>query len=316
MRSPRFALRAISIFVLATGLASAQNLSKPIRIVTSEAGGASDFAARIVAQAMSSSGEQSVVVDNRPAIIGAEIVAQAAPDGTTLLLGAGTFWIGPFMRKTPYDVVKDFLPVSLLTSSPFLVVVHPSLPAKSIKELITLAKSRPGQLNYGSAASGSPNHLAAELFKAMTGIDIVQIPYRGGGPALNALMGGQLQLMFSPVASAMPYIKAAKLRALAVGSAQPSELAPGLPTVAASGVPGYQSALQAAMFAPAKTPDATIRRLNQEIVKLLAAVETRKRMLSAGMEVVGSSPEELATAVKLDMVTMGKLIKEKGIREE
>jgi len=290
---------------------------KPIRIVSGELGGNVDFNARLIEPALTSALGQQVIVDNRPTgIIVGDIVAKAPPDGYTLLVAGGILWIGALLQKVPYDPVIDFSPISLTTSSPTVLVVHPLVAANSVKELIALAKSKPGELNYGSAGPGSAPHLAAELFKAMAGVNIVRISYRGAGPALNDLLGGQVQLMFSPASPAMPHVKSGRLRALAVTSLQPSALLPGVPTVASSGVPGYESSTIVGILAPAKTPDAIINRLNQAIVRSLNTPDVKQKSLNAGMEVVGSTPEQFAATMKSEMARLGKVIKDTGIRAE
>jgi tripartite-type tricarboxylate transporter receptor subunit TctC len=243
-------------------------------------------------------------------------VSKAPPDGYTLLIDAASFWIGPLLQETPYDPVKDFAPVTLTDSAPNVLVVNPSLPVKSVKELIALAKARPGELNYGSSSTGSTPHLAAELFNMMAGVKIVRVPFKGSGPAVISLLGGQVQLMFATAGSVAPHVKSGRLRALAVASLQPSALAPGLPTIAASGVPGYEAVAFEGMFAPAKTPVAIIDRLNQEIVRVLNRAEVKERFFNAGVETVGSTPEEFAAAIKSNVAKWGKLIKDAGIRDE
>jgi len=325
----RLAVYGLSIAVMAfgAGVAVAQSSAtisgqaypnKPIRIVTAEIGGSQDVAARILSQGLSGPLGQQVIVDNRASgVIPGEIVARARPDGYTLLVYAGTFWLQPLVRKNvPYDPVKDFSPITLVVVSPSVLVVHPSLAVHSVKELIALAKAKPGELNYAMGSVGSANHLAAELFKAMAGVNMMGIGYRGNGPAVTALISGQVQLMFATASSIVPHVKSGRLRALAVASAQPSALVPDLPTVAASGLPGYESTSTTGFFAPAKTPSAIIDRLNRESVRFLRTDEAKERFLRIGAETVGSSPEELAAKVKSEMARMGKVIRDAGIRAE
>jgi tripartite-type tricarboxylate transporter receptor subunit TctC len=303
---------------LATGKVYGQTYpSKPVRFVTSEPGGGADTAARIIGRGISASLGQMVVVENRPPIIiPGETVAKSLPDGYTLLLFGGTHWLQPLLRENvPYDPIRDFAPVTLVSSSPNIMVVHPSMPVKSVKDLIALAKARPGQINYASGGMGSSNHLAAELFKAMADINVVQINYRGTGAGVNAVIAGEVQLMIANAPSVSAHIRSGRLRALAVASAQPSVLAPGLPTVTASGLPGFESVSTLGIFAPAKTPAAIINRLNQELVKFLQSPEAKERFLSIGAETVGSSPEQLETTVKAEMSRMGKVIRDANIRE-
>jgi tripartite-type tricarboxylate transporter receptor subunit TctC len=298
--------------------ASAQNFpNKPIRLVTAEAGGGADFLARLIAQGLAGSFGQQVIVDNRGAasgVVAADTVAKAPPDGYTLLLYSGVVWTLPFMRKVPYDPARDFSPITLAAISPNILVVNPAVPANSVTELIALAKDRPGQLSYGSSGIGVTPHLAAELFKAMAGVNIVHVPYKG--QALNELIGGQVQLMFPNAASVAPHLKSGRLRPLAVTSAQPSKLFPDLPTMASSGLPGYESVVMFGTFAPAKTPAALVARLNQEIVQSLNKSDTREKLLAVGVETVGNSQEQFAAAIKTDMARWSKVIKDAGIRAD
>ena len=290
---------------------------KPVRIVTSEAGGNFDLVSRTIAQGVSPALGQQVIVDNRAGVIAIETVAKAQPDGYTLLLNGTSIWLSPFMRSNvAWDPVADFAPVTLAVSAPNILVVHPALPARSVEELIALARAKPGTLNYGSTTPGGSIHLAGELFNAMAGVNIVRVPYRGEAAALNALFGGSLQLMFNNVSAAVPHVKAGRLRALAVTSARQSALLPGVPTVAASGLPGYQLVSITGIFAPARTPAQVVTRLHQEIVGVLSGAEVRERLFNVGVEVVGSSPAELAVTVKAEMERLGKLIKDAGIRAE
>ncbi len=305
--------------MLACNTATAQSFpSKPLRIVASEAGGGGDFSARVIAQGMASTMGQPVIVENKAGgVVAGEFVSKSAPDGYTLLNYGNTFWLLPLMRRSvPYDPVKDFTPVAMTIRAITVLVVHPSVPAKSIRELIAVARARPGDLNYGSGAAGASNHLAAELFKSMTGTDIVRIPFKGIGSAINALLTGELQVLFPLMASGMPHVKAGRLRALAITSAQPSELAPGLPTVAASGLPGYVAEGMYGIFAPVKTPAALIVRLNQEIVAVLNKPESKDRFSKSGAEVVGSSSEDMAAAMKAEIASMGKVIRDANIRDD
>jgi tripartite-type tricarboxylate transporter receptor subunit TctC len=213
----------------------------------------------------------------------------------------------------PYDPVKDFSPITLIELSASVVVVHPSVPVRSVKELIAWAKARPGELNYASTGVGGATHLAVELFKFQAGVDIVLVLYKGTGPAVNDLIGGHVQLMFASLTGVMPHVKSGRLRALAVTSAEPTALASGLPTVAASGLPGYRSEAIAAVFAPAKTPAMIIKRLNHEIIRVLNQPDVKQRFFETGVGIIGSSPEQLAATVNSQIATMGKLIKDIGI---
>jgi tripartite-type tricarboxylate transporter receptor subunit TctC len=307
---------AVTTMVLAAGAAFAQNYpSKTIRVLTGSAGGSNDLISRLVTQGLSGPLGQPVVVENRSALVSAELVANAPPDGHTLLLNGSTVWLLPYLQKTPYDPIKDFAPVTLLSTQPNVLVVHPSLPVKSVKELIALARAKPGEMNYASASIASSSHLAAELFKAMTAINIVHIPYKGSGAATIGLIGGHVQLTFAAPGSVAASIKSGKLRAVAVTSAQPSALLPGLPTVAAT-VPGYETVAMTGIFAPAATPAAIVNRLSQEVARLYSQGDVKAKFFEAGMEAIGNTPEQFAAAMKSDMARMGRVIKDAGIRAE
>jgi tripartite-type tricarboxylate transporter receptor subunit TctC len=289
---------------------------KPIRLVTSEPGGGSDFAARLIAQGLTTVIGQRVVVDNRGFVAG-DIVARAAPDGYTLILYGSPLWLAPFLRKNvPFDPVKDFAPVSLVVNTPNVLVVHPAAGVKSVAELIALAKARPGELNYSSASTGSTQHLGAELFKSMAGVNIVRVPYKGSGPALTAVIAGQVQLMIPSAGSASAHVRSGRLRALAVTSAQPSALAPGLPTLAAAGLPGYESTSPFGIFAPAATAAGIVQLLSHALAKVAVMPDIKDKFFNSGVETVGSTPEQLAATIKVEMAKWGKLIRKVGIREE
>ena len=315
---------AACTFTLATMLCCTQLVgaqaypSRALRILTAEAGGGSDLPARVIAQALSPSIGQPVIVDNRGGgVIAGEIVAKASPDGYTLLFYGNSLWTLPLMRThMNYDTAKDFVPVTMAIVTPTMLVVHPTLPVTSVKELIAYTKARPGQINYASAAPGTGNHLAAELFKSMAGVNLVRVPYKGHASALNALVAGETQVFFPIVGPGMQQVNAGKARALAVTSLQPTSQAPGVPTMASSGLPGYVSVFQAGVFAPTGTPAAIISRLNREIVQLLQRPEIKERLLSMGMEAVGSTPAEFGAAIKSEVAMMGKVIKDAGIRDE
>jgi tripartite-type tricarboxylate transporter receptor subunit TctC len=241
-------------------------------------------------------------------------VAKSPPDGYTLLLGSTSLWIGPLLQKAPYETLSDFSPISLTTRAPLLLVVHPALPAKSVKELIALAKAKPGQLNYSTTAIGASTHLSAELFKAMAAVNIVRISYKTTSMQQADLLSGQVQLSFGSGPSMAVHVKSGRLRGLAVTSPEPSPLLPGFPTVAASGVPGYEFEAIDGILAPAKTPAAIINRLNQEMVRFLNSSEAKERFLPSGVEASGSSPEQLAARIKSETAILGKVIKDAGIR--
>ena len=318
----RFGAFFAGLMLAGSGAAWAQTTfpGKPIRIVTAAVGGASDFTARLLAQGMGNSFSQQVIVDNRggaSGIIAAQMVAKSPPDGYNLLLFTSPLWLLPLLQdNVPYDPVKDFAPISMTDSSPSVLVVHPSLPVKSVRELIALAKARPGELNYSRASAGGPSHLGAELFKSMAGVNLVPIPYKGGGPAMLAILGGEAELSFASAGAAAAPLKASRLRALAVTTAEPSRLFPGVPTIAASGLPGFESVLVNGLFAPAGTPAAVISTLSQEVMQLLRKAEIKERLISTGMESVGTTPAELEAVVKSDIVKWGGLIKSAKIRIE
>lgn len=289
--------------------------AKPIRIVTSTPGGANDLSARIIAQGITGPLGQPVIVDNRGSVITGEIVANAPADGYTILVQATSFTMGPLIRKTPYDLIKDFSPITLATTAPNILVVHPSVHANSFAELIQLAKTRPGAFNYATGNLGSSSYLAGELFKAMTGVKIVRIPYKGDGPAVIGLLSGETQLMFVTAGSVLPHVRSGKLKALAVTSLQRFALAPELPTLNESGLAGYDSGSAVVLFAPAHTPAVRVKRLNQEIVRFLNRPETRKKFLNdAGADVIASSPQELASWLKAEMSRWSKVLRDAGVR--
>ena len=311
---------SFSLAMLA-GTAHAQTYpSKPIRMVAPTAGGAIDFYARALAPSLTTILKQQVIVDNRgggSGVIAVETVIRANPDGHTLLIYGPPAWMLPLLRKSVrYDVIRDLVPVVLLNHSGNLLVVHPSVPAKSVKELIDLAKAKPGSLLDAGSDTGSSAHLAAELFKAMAGVNIVRVPYKGVGAGISALIAGEVQIMIPAIAAAMAHVKSGRLRALGVSFAQPSKLAPGIPTIASSGVPGYVSQTTGAVFAPMGTPPAIINKLNQEFNRALQTTEVSEKFLGAGAEPAGGPPQVAAAAVKEEIARWGKLIRELGIQEE
>jgi len=289
--------------------------SKPIRIVTSQPGGGNDFVARVIAQGFGDSLGQRMLVDNR-GLIAAEVVAKAAPDGYTLLLYGDPFWLAPFLRDgVPYDPVKDFSPVSLAVSVANILVIHPSLPVKTVKDLIALAKARPGELDYASGITGSTTHLASELFKYLANVSIVRIAYKGTGAAFVGLFSGQVQVMFPTLPAAVPHLKSSRLRALAITTPQPSVLLPELPTIAAT-LPGYEAVAKTGIFAPARTPDPVVNWLSREFVRVLNQPDVRRKFADVGVEADPGPPAELAAAMRSEMTRMGKLIKAADIREK
>lgn len=313
------ALFTALVWALASAPATgAEFPNRTIRIVTSEAAGASNFAARMLAQSLSPRLGQQIIVENRGGgVIAGEIVSRAEPDGHTLLVYGNTLWLLPLMRsKVPYDPLRDFAPVALLTRAPTMLVVHPTVAARSVKDLIALARANPGTLNYASGGAGGIAHLAAEMFAQMAEIKIVRIPFKGTAPALNALMGNHVQMMFATWGGISQQVQAGQLRALGVSSAQRSRLAPDLPTLAEAGVPGYESTGMFGAFAPAKTPAAIITRLNREIGLVLADPGVRERFQNSGAEVMGGTPEQFAKAMRADVAKVEKVVKAAGIRDE
>ncbi len=293
--------------------------NRPMRLVLpAPPGGGHDILARLMGPSLTQALGQQLVVDNRPGgngIVGAQTVARSAPDGHTILSAATTFVTVPLLTaNTPYSPSRDFVPITLAIHGPNILAVRPSLAAKSVSDLIALAKSQPGKLNYAAGSSGGSPHLAAELFKYMAKVDIVHVSYRGAGQALIDLLAGQVDLMFATSVSVAPHLRSGKLRALAITSAQPSALAPDLPTVAASGLPGYESGVAYGFLAPARTPQPIVDRLNAEIVKILQRNDVRERLLGDGFEVVASTPEEYAALIKRESAKWGKLIREVNIR--
>jgi tripartite-type tricarboxylate transporter receptor subunit TctC len=289
-------------------------------IVPQGAGGSSDTLARLVTQKLSESLGQQVVTDNRPGAtgnIGTEIAARANPDGYTLLQVATSLATNPALSvKMPFDPIRDFAPVTLLSQSPNLWIVHPSLPARNMRELIALAKMRPGEINYSSSGTGSSQHLAGELLKSLAHIDIVHIPYKGSPPALIDLLGGRVVLMCSTIAPAMPLVKSAKLRALAVTSLKRSAAAPEIPTVAESGLPGYEATAWQGVLAPAGTPRDIIVKLNAELVRVIHLPDVRRQLGDQGYEPAGNTPEQFADYIKSEIAKWTRVIKAAGLKAE
>jgi len=309
----------LGCILLAAGGALAQGYpTKPIRVITVSAGGALDITLRLIANGISGPLGQQVIVENRPSGAHPEdMVARAAPDGHTLLYYANTLWLAPFLRAAiPYDPQKDFAPISLTVKGPNIIAVHASMPVKSVAELVALAKARPTELNVAVTGVGTSPHMAAVLFQAMTGARFTNISYKGIAQAFNDLRGGRVEIMFPTVASSLPFVKAGQLRALAVTSAQPSPLAPDLPTVAAAGVPGYESVAIHGLFAPSRTPDAIIARLNQEVVHFLNQPEAREKIRNMGFDIFAGPADQLAATMRAEMERMGKVIRDAGIKPE
>jgi tripartite-type tricarboxylate transporter receptor subunit TctC len=296
--------------------------TRPIRMVVpfSAGAGVTDIMARLVGQQLSASIGQQIVIDNRPGaggIPGTEVASKAAPDGYTLLMTNVALAVNPYLYpKLPYDALRDFTPVTMVNSAPLLLVVHPSLAAKSVKELVAYAKSHPGQLNYGSGGVGSTPHLSGELFRSIAGFDAVHVPYKGGAPALADLVGGQLSFMIENVPGTLPFVKAGKLRALAITSSKRSPLEPALPTMAEAGVPGYEVIGWNGIVAVKGTSPAIVSRLHTEVAAILRTPEVKQRLAALGAEPVGNTPAEFGAFIKAEMARWGTIIREKGIRSE
>ena len=292
---------------------------KPIRVILSVPAGATpDVTARLVTPGLANALGQPMVVDNRGGaggLIGAEIVAKAAPDGYTLFISSpGALTILPHLRKVPYDTLRDFTPVSLISVGPFVLIIHPSVPAKSVKELIALAKAQPGKLNYASAGSGVANHLAMELFKQMAGVDITHVPYKGAPQAVTDVLAGHMNMMFNSIAPLVGHIKAGRVRVLGIASSRRSPQLPDIPTIAEAGVPDYEAENWFGMFAPAKTPQRIIARLNEAVVKVVRSPEIQSQFAALGADAVGNSPEEFAAFVRRDMERYAKVVRISGAK--
>jgi tripartite-type tricarboxylate transporter receptor subunit TctC len=309
---------AVAFLAFVTGAAVAQGYpAKPIRIIV---GPGPDVLARIIGQKLTDAWGQQVLVEQRPGaggIIAAESVAKSVPDGYTLLLSTGTYTTIPSLySKVPYDFVKDLQPVTLLATLPFLLVAHPSLPAKNVQELVQLARARPGKLNYASSGNGTTAHLAGEMLKSMAKINIVHVPYKGTVPGVTDLVAGQVHVMFAIIQSSLPYVKAGRLRALGVSSAKRSSSAPEVPTIAESGVPGYEFISWNGIHAPAAVNKAVTGKLSAELLKAITLPEVKERMFGLGMEVAGGTPDSFGTLVKSDIAKWAKVIREAGIKVE
>ena len=296
--------------------------SKPIRyIVPFPAGGGQDLVVRALAPRMSEALGQTVIVDNRPGaatMVGAELAAKSPPDGYTVFNGSNTtLAINPNLySKVPYDPIKDFVAVTQIASLPNLLVVHPSLPVRTVKELAALARNRPGQLNYGSSGTGTPAQLAGVMFGDEAHAKLVHVPYRGSSQALTALISGETQMMFGSMTSTLPFVKSGRLRAIAVTGAKRSLAAPDVPTVAEAAFPGFEAVTWYGLFVPAGTPAVIISKLNAEVVKILRAPDFRDWLVAQGADPVGSTPDELAAFVKTELVKYAKIVKASGMRPD
>ena len=302
----------------AMGAAGSNYPSKPIRIVVPfTPGGSNDLVGRVLSQKFHETWGQPVIIDNRPgggSTIGIDLVVRAAPDGYTLLTTSGGIAINVSLYKLPFNPITDLSPVILLAQMSYLMAVHPAVPAKSAKELIALAKAQPGKLIFSSSGAGTSAHLAMEMFRHMSQIDLLHVPYKGGNPAVTAVIGGEVQGTFNVITGVLPYARSGKLRALAVSSAKRADVAPDIPTIAESGVPGYEVIAWYNVFAPARTPRPVIDKLNTEINRMLKAADVRERFQALGVAPLGSTPEELGKYLEFEVNRWAKLIKETGVK--
>jgi len=316
MRSLRLVAELLSVAIMvlcaAAGRAQDHYPSRIVRIVTAAPGSNNDWGARLLGDEISPSLGHRVIVENRGGLA-AEVVAKAQPDGYTVLFYGPAAWTLQLFRGVGYDPVRDLAPVTLAMSSPIVLVVHPSLPVKSVKELIALARARPGDLNYASGTIGATPFIAGELFNYMAKVKIERVPYSGTGPSVIGLLGGEVEIMFPGAGSVWHFVQQNRLRALGVASAKPSALTPGLQPVALA-VPGYEATSNIAFFVPAKTPAAIVSRLHRELVLALGKADVKERLLKGGVEAVGSSPEELGAYVKADIAKIEILMRNAGIK--
>ncbi|MEO7403038.1 MAG: tripartite tricarboxylate transporter substrate binding protein [Burkholderiales bacterium] len=320
MKSTRHLL-ALTLAFIASGAFAQSYPSKTVRIIVPyPAGGGNDLVARMIGQKLTDSLGQTFVVENRPGAggsIGMDAVAKAAPDGHTLLVAPNNLAIVPSLfAKVPFDPIKDFAPVVLIVNSPGMIGVHSSVPVNTLQELFALAKAQPGKLNYTSCGTASPQHLAGELLKSMAGVNMQHIPFNGCAPAVADVAAGRIEVLIGTVSHVLPHQKAGRMKALATTGAQRSAVAPDYPTVAESGVPGYEADVWFAMFAPAKTPREIVMRLNAEVNKALQLADIRDKMRSQNLDIQGGPPEDLARVVASDFVRWGKVIRDVGIKPD
>jgi tripartite-type tricarboxylate transporter receptor subunit TctC len=320
---------AAALIIAMLGVASASTTTaaeaerypvKPIRLVVPfTPGGSNDLIGRIIGQKLNEAWAQPVIIDNRPgggSTIGIEVVVRAAPDGYTLLTTSGGIAINVSLYKLPFNPITDLAPVALVAQMPYLLAAHPSLPAKSVRDIINLAKAQPGKLAYSSSGAGTSSHLAMEMFESAAGIRMLHVPYKGGAPAVNAVMSNEAQMTFNVITGPLPQVKAGKLRAIAVSSAKRSDVAPDVPTVAESGVPGFEVIAWYNMFAPARTPRSIVNRLNAEVNRIVQLPDVRERMHLLGVSPLSGTPDDLANYLKFEVARWGKLIKQAGIKLE
>lgn len=300
--------------------AAAQYPVKPIRIVVPfGAGGPSDLLARTTGQKLTEAWGQQVLIDNRPGangVVGSELVAKSAPDGYTLLMGTnGTHGINASLfPKLPYDTIKDFAPITRIGLAPYVLVAHPSLPVRSVKELIQLARARPGEITL--ASGGSPSQLAAELFKRTARIDVVVVPYKGNAPAVSAVISGEVSLVFGGIAQSAPQVKAGRLRALGIASMQRSSVMPDVPTVTESGLPGFEASAWYGLLAPGATPRAIVERINAEVIRIVQSADMQQRLRSEAFEVPADTPDQFAAAIRAEIAKWANVVKQAGIRQD
>ena len=321
-RLSRIAVLIAAALFAGAAIAATAYPDRPVRLMLPfPPGGPSDIVGRMFAQKLGESFGQQVVIDNRGGAAGTiacEIAKNAAPDGYTLLQATvGTMSINPGLyQKLPYEPLRDFAPISLLTETPYLLIVNPNVPAKSVKELVALAKSQPGKMNFASGGVGTGNHFSGELFRMLAGIDVVHIPYKGSGVGMNDVLAGQVQMMFINLLPAMPFVANGRLRGLGVTSAKRSIAAPDIPTIAESGFAGYQSTSWHGIVAPAKTPAPILRQLHAELAKITQQPDVKKRMAGQGTDVIGSTPEEFRKVIQTESVKWANVIKTAGIKPE
>ena len=313
------------IFLTSTwaGAGHAQSYpAKPVRlIVPFAAGGGTDLVARTLAQRLTESLGHTFVVENRGGaggVIGAEVVAKAAPDGYTLMMGSpGPLTINPNMNaKMPYDSLRDFAPVSLATISPFVLTVHPALPVKNLKDFIAFARTQPGRLNYGTSGNGSVAHLSTEYLKVLAKIDLVHVPYKGSSLALTDTLAGQLQVLFDNLPVVQPHVRTGRLRLMGVGTQQRSALIPSAPTIAESGLPGFEASTAFGLLAPARTPVEIVNRLSQESQRIVQSAELKERLAAQGLEAVGSTPQQYDAHIRAELAKYARIVKSAGIKIE